>query len=254
MSGPNGQRFLRSTSPSAIFAHVSVILIITLIFAVGIGVSQYAHGKFQDAMRKGRRMVSPENLTGAAMADEFLRSQNVLDVKIVPHEGVVSDYFDPLRRCLYLRRDTREGKDLASWAVALHEAAHALQTGEDKEALKWRQTCISLCRYLPTALFILSFGAVFLLKLRFLKLLIMGLVAACGGALVLNVGTLAIEYNANERLRRWLGARLGKYPATLEKLEAILGTVATREVGDLLSSPRYFFLSALPGTTKKRPT
>lgn len=229
-----------------------VFLIVIVVFVLGFGASQYAAGKFASAMRDGQRHPSPENRTGAQMASEFLLSQGVEDVKVVPHEGVLSDYFDPARRCLYLRRDTLEGKNLAAWALAMHEAAHALQTGEEKEALKWRRSCISMCRYLPTALFILMLFAMVALKMK-LRFLMIGFVGACGATLLMNIGTLAIEHNANQRLRHWLNQRLQRYPDALEKLDAILGAVATRELGDLLSSPRYFFLSALPGSSKKRP-
>jgi hypothetical protein len=40
----------------------------------------------------------------------------------------------------------------------------------------------------------------------------------------------------------------------LEKLESIIGPVCTRELGDLVQSPRYFFFSALPGSGKSRPS
>ena len=230
------------------------LALLFIIILLGLGVCHHLTSRYTTAMNLGRRFPSPENRTGAQIAEEFLRAEGAADVKVLGHEGVVSDYFDPARRCLYLRRDTREGKDLAAWAMALHEAAHALQTGEAREALKWRQTCISLCRYLPTALFILLLAAVFLLRLRAFKLFLILFAIACGGALLLNLGTLAVEYNANQRLQRWLRQRFARDPQTLEKLEAILASVATREAGDLLQSPRYFFLSALPGASPKRPS
>ncbi|MDB6138924.1 MAG: putative peptidase rane zinc metallopeptidase [Verrucomicrobiaceae bacterium] len=230
-----------------------IFLIVIAVFVLGFGASQYAAARFATAMQNGRRQTAPENRTGAQIAAEFLLAQGAEEVKLVPQEGVISDYYDPARRCLYLRRETLEGKDLASWGLCLHEAAHALQTGEGKEALQWRHTCISLCRYLPTALFILAIAALVLLKMRF-RFLMMGFAGACGGALLLNLGTLAIEHNASQRARHWLGERLQRYPEALEKLDIILAAVATRELGDLLSSPRYFFLSALPGTSKKRPS
>ncbi|MDB6073510.1 MAG: putative peptidase rane zinc metallopeptidase [Verrucomicrobiaceae bacterium] len=229
-----------------------IFLIVIAVLVLGFGASQYAAGRFATAMQHGRKQASPENRTGAQMVSEFLLSEGVEDVKLVPHEGVVSDYFDPSRRCLYLRRETLEGKNLAAWALALHEAAHALQTGEAKEALKWRRTCISMCRYLPTALFILAVFALVIFKMPFRTLMI-GFGGACAGALLLNLGTLAVEHNANQRLRHWLNDRLGNHPDALEKLDVILNAVAIRELGDLLSSPRYFFLSALPGSSKKRP-
>ena len=230
-----------------------LFLIVLVVVLLSLGASQYAAGRFATAARQGRHQPSPENRTGEQMAGEFLLYHGVDDVKVVQHEGVVSDYFDPARRSLYLRQSTLDGKDLAAWAIALHEAAHALQTGEDKEALKWRQSCISLCRYLPTALFILTIVGIVLVKTR-ARTLLLGFSGACAGVLLLNLGTLAIEYNANQRVRRWLGDRLRRYPEALDKLDTILDAVATREVGDLLSSPRFFFLSALPGSSKKRPT
>ena len=230
-----------------------VFILVIAVFVLGFGASQWAAAKYQVAMQQGAREAAPEDRTAAQMVNEFLLAQGVEDVKLVPHNGVVSDYFDPSRRCLYLRRETLEGRNLAAWAVALHEAAHATQTGEDKEALKWRHTCISLCRYLPTALFILMIVALVLLKMRF-RFLLLGFAGACGGSLLLNMGTLAIEHNANQRVRMWLEERLKRWPSALDKLDAILSAVATRELGDLVSSPRYFFLSALPGTGKKRPS
>jgi len=229
------------------------IVVIIAVIVLCLGVCNQAAARFSSAVRECKRIPSPENRTGGQMASEFLHSQGVEDVKVVLHEGVVSDYFDPKRRCLYLRRESLEGKDLAAWGIAMHEAAHALQTGEDKEALKWRRQCISMCRYLPTILFFVCIAVLVIMKMRF-RFVMVGFSAACVGTLLMNMGTLAIEYNANERLRRWLNERLAKFPSAQEKLETMLAAVATRELGDLMSSPRYFFLSALPGSGKKRPT
>ena len=230
-----------------------LFVILIVVALLSLGACQHSAAKYLAAVREGRRIPSPENRTGAQIALEFLHAQGVEDVKVVRHEGVVSDYFDPKRRCLYLRPDSMEGKNLAAWGIALHESAHALQVGEDKEALKWRRQCIAFCRYLPTALFFLCIVLLVLVKMKF-RFVMIAFTGACAGILLLNMGTLAIEFNANERLRRWLEERLSKHPDALEKLEAILAATATREVGDLMSSPRYFFLSALPGAGRARPT
>jgi hypothetical protein len=85
-----------------------------------------------------------------------------------------------------------------------------------------------------------------------IALILFGL--AWTGLFCLNAGTLAIEWNANLRLRRFLDEHLASYPDSRDQLDRLLPTVATRELGDTAASPRYFFLSALPGTTKLRPT
>ncbi|HCN76644.1 MAG TPA: peptidase, partial [Verrucomicrobiales bacterium] len=53
---------------------------------------------------------------------------------------MTSNCFDPRRRRLFLTRETAGGATLAAWAVALHEAGHAAQTGEALGDVKWRQT------------------------------------------------------------------------------------------------------------------
>jgi hypothetical protein len=78
--------------------------------------------------------------------------------------------------------------------------------------------------------------------------------ALCALLLLLNLGTLAIEFNANARLHRFLEKHLEPFPEAHDRLRGYLSAVATREVGDLLRSPRYFFFSGLPGTGKLRPT
>ena len=104
---------------------------------------------------------------------------------------------------------------------------------------------------MPTLLFFVCIVALVLLKMRF-KLVFLFFSLACAGLVSLNIGTLGVELNANQLLRRWLEKRLARHPAALANLEAVLDATATRELGDLMQSPRFFFLSALPGTGKQR--
>jgi gamma-glutamyl phosphate reductase len=48
------------------------------------------------------------------IAAEFLAANEASDVQIVRHNSVVSDYFDPARRRLFLRAENYDGKDLAA--------------------------------------------------------------------------------------------------------------------------------------------
>ena len=166
---------------------------------------------------------------------------------------MVTDFYDPARKRLFLRSAFVEGTDLASWAVALHEAAHATLEGEQLAEFKWRQSCIRMARYLP------MMSALVIILLSFLKVMnfkigMMAFAALWVILFLLNAGSVATEWNANKRLQRFLDKWLVRHPAARERLDEVLSAVATREMGDLVQSPRYFFLSALPGTSKLRPT
>ncbi len=227
------------------------LLIVAALF-LGLAVARWAQARYESMILKGFRASAPTAYNGGEIALMFLKSEGVDDVQIVEHNAVVTDYFDPTRRRLFLRRDVAQGTTLSAWAIALHEAAHALQTGETLGELKWRQSCIRMSRYIPTAAF---FAIVVLMVSRVLVPKIAILVAAgvITLLLLLNLGSVPLEFNANKRLRRFLDEYLKNHAQAGSRLDELLFCMAIREVGDLLRSPRYFFLSALPGTGKMRP-
>jgi Zn-dependent membrane protease YugP len=229
-----------------------VFLIVLAVLAVSLWVSARAGNRYQGAMARGARLKAPKGWSGAEAARRFLQSEGVADVQIVPHQGVVTDYFDPARRRLFLSRRTGEAASLAAWAVALHEAAHATQSGSALPELRWRHTCIRLCRYLPTLSAILL-AILSVLKVMTPKIAVLLFAMVWSLTFLLNAGTLAVEWNANLRLRRFLDRELEDYPDARDEIDSLLAATATRELADLANSPRYFFLSALPGTSKLRP-
>jgi len=227
------------------------ILLAVVLFA-GLAVARWTQARHAGMMAKGARANAPTAHTGAEIALMFLQSEGVGDVQVEEHNALVSDYFDPARRRLFLRRDIAQGTTLAAWATALHEAAHALQTGETLGELKWRQSCIRMSRYVPTA------AAFVILGLLIARILLVKPALLIGGAvllllLLLNLGSVPLELNASKRLRPFLDAHLKNHEQARGRLDELLFCMAIREVGDLLKSPRYFFLSALPGTGKSRP-
>ncbi|MCB1279431.1 zinc metallopeptidase [Prosthecobacter sp.] len=229
-----------------------LILIGVVLFAA-LALARWATARYETMMMKGARVNAPTAHTGAEIALMFLKSEGVEDVQVVEHNAVVSDYFDPVRRRLFLRRESAQGTTLAAWATALHEAAHALQTGDSLGELKWRQSCIRMSRYLPVAAVFLITG---LMVFRVMVPRIAILVAAGVFLLILllNAGSIPIEMNANKRLRDFLDKHLRSHEQARSRLDELLFCMAIREAGDLLRSPRYFFLSALPGTGKSRPS
>ncbi len=235
------------TSPE----HAGMLAIFILVLLLTFGVSQWAAARHEAAMQAATKERAPAANTAAEMVRLFLAYEGVDDVEIVEHGGTVTNYFDPRRRRLFLSPEVADGTTMGAWAVALHEAAHATQSGEAKGEFLWRQTVIKLTRYGPVLAALGAGGLIFLrLPPRIAAIVF---VATCLLILLLNLGTLAIEFNANARLQRFLEKHLQRWPSVQDKLNTYLQAVALREVGDLLRSPRYFFFSALPGSGSSRP-
>lgn len=218
-----------------------------LLLVICLGVCRWARGRFDEMWSQSVRETAPTAHTGAEIARLFLNFEGVADVEILERDGVVTNYYDPARRRLFLSREVARGTHLAAWAVSLHEAGHAVQEGDALNDFKWRLAVIRWTRYGPALAVVLAVGAMFLLRVPG-RFALMGLLAAFLGTLLLNLGTLSVEMRANNSLKRFLERHLARRPAALERLEHCLHRVATREVGDLLSSPRYFLFSAMPGT------
>lgn len=229
-----------------------MLVVPILLLVVCLGVCRWASGRFEDMWANGSKERVPTAHTGAEMARLFLNFEGVSDVEIVVHNGVVTNYFDPSRRRLFLNRDVAEGTTLAAWTVALHEAGHAAHEGEALSEFKWRQSVIKLNRYAPMLGALLAVGGMILLKFP-PRFAMMALLAMCLAILLLNLGTMAIEFKANAGVRRFLEKHLAKWSAAQEKMQGYLHRAATREVGDLVKSPRYFLFSAMPGTGSSRP-
>ncbi len=229
-----------------------VILILVVLFA-GLALARWARTRHAGMLLKGSRVNAPTAHSGAEIAQLFLRFEGIEDVSIIEHDAIVSDYFDPVRRRLFLRTGIARGTTLSAWATALHEAAHAMQTGESLGALKWRQSCIRASRYLPTLVVILV-TALTLFKILIPRTAILITAALFLLILLLNFGSVPTEFAANKHLRPFLDHHLREHDQAHGRLNELLFSMAIRELGDLFSSPRYFFLSALPGTGKSRPS
>lgn len=229
-----------------------MLLLPILLLVICVGVCNWAARRHATMMAEARNERAPTAHTGAEIARLFLNFHGADGVEITEHQGTVTDYYDPRRRRLFLSAGVARGTSMADWTLALHEAGHAAQEGEELGELKWRQTVIKLCRYAPSLALVLLLGAMVLLKFPG-RIAMMGLFGFCFALLLLNLGTLSVEFRANSHLAKFLEKHLARMPSARERLEQHLRRAATREVGDLLASPRYFFFSAIPGSGSSRP-
>lgn len=228
-----------------------MLAIPVILLLLSIGIARYAMQRHEEAIKAGRRHVMPGGQTAGEVAREFLEANEATDVQIVEHTAMVSDYYDPKRRTLFLTRATMQGTDAGSWAIALHEAAHALQEGDARKALDWRLGNVRLARYAPTVVALACMVLTFLKRLPFRStLIICGILFAL--IMLVNVLSMPIEANASQRAQAWIEDKLRKHPALLEVFTTVLARVAWRDTGVFVKSPMYFLYGLLPMGGKLR--
>jgi uncharacterized protein len=109
-----------------------------LFMAPGLLLSLWASMRVKSTFRHYSQIASSSGMTGAAAARELLRRQNIIDVRIEPVEGFLSDHYDPAAKTLRLSPDVFNGRSLAALGVAAHEAGHAIQHAHDYGPLAFR--------------------------------------------------------------------------------------------------------------------
>jgi Zn-dependent membrane protease YugP len=222
-----------------------------ILLILSIGIARYAMQRHDEAARTGAGHSMPGGQTAGEVVREFLEANEVKGVQIVEHTALVSDYYDPKRRTLFLNRATMEGTSAAAWAIALHEAAHATQEGEALKAYEWRMGNIRLARYAPMVIGLSCLVLTFLKRLPPARALLV-----CGVFFALIMGliimSMPIEVNASQRAQAWIEGKLRQHPALVELFTGLLGRVAWRDTGVLMRSPTYFLYGVLPVGGKLR--
>jgi Zn-dependent membrane protease YugP len=195
------------------------------------------------AYRKFSRIPNSRQMTGAQAAQRVLQHAGVMNVRIEPVGGRLSDHYDPRANVIRLSEDIYAGMSVAAVGIACHEAGHAVQYAQRYLPIRVRNVILPLCRIgsfagVPLAIlgYFLSFGPLITVGL--------GLYAAVA---VFQLATLPVEFNASRRALQiidehglLLGA--GEYDGAKKVLRAAALTYVASLAVTLMSLLRMLLL------------
>ncbi|MBR5808608.1 MAG: zinc metallopeptidase [Clostridia bacterium] len=165
------------------------LVIIGFIFAA------IASSGVQSAFNKYSKVKSYRNYTGADAARKILDDNGLYNVRIEHINGNLSDHYDPKANVIRLSDATYSDTSVAAIGVAAHEAGHAVQHAVGYAPIKLRNSlvpAVNLASTLSMPLFLI--GLLFALPM----LTNLGIILF-SGALVFQVVTLPVEFNASRR-------------------------------------------------------
>ena len=171
-------------------------LLILAAFLVSLVVQMNMNGTFQ----KYSRVRSMSGMTGAEAAERILRSAGIFDVQVVHIQGNLNDHYDPRTKVIKLSDPIYGSSSLAAVGVAAHECGHAMQHATEYTPLSVRSALVpvaNLGSQLSWPLFLI--GLIFSVR----PLLTAGIFLFCG-ALLFQLITLPVEFNASRRALRTL--------------------------------------------------
>ncbi len=172
------------------FSPAEIILLI-----VGSIITLWAQSRVKTTFAKYNKIRSRNGITGAQAAYDILRSNNVDDVEIEETGGSLTDHYDPKAKKLRLSTDIYRSSSVAALGVAAHEAGHALQHHVGYAPLHVRNGIFPVARLGSQFAFPLFLGG-FFFRSGFMMDIGIWLFL---GALIFQVITLPVEFNASSR-------------------------------------------------------
>lgn len=103
------------------------MLIYIGIMVVGFAISGGAALLVKLAFARGARIAIRSGMTGREVAEAILRDADIRDVKVVEHQGFLSDHYNPMNKTLALSPDVYHRATASAAGVAAHEVGHAIQ-------------------------------------------------------------------------------------------------------------------------------
>lgn len=176
-----------------LFDPLYLVMVLLPGLLLGGGTALLVHSRF----RKYSKVPSRSGMSGAEMAREILRRNGLTGVPVEPHEGFLSDHYDPTTRTVRLSPKVFRGRSVASVAVAAHETGHAIQHAKAYGPMGLRHASVPMAsvgsNLWPILLFIGWWMHSF-------NLMLAGLILF-GAVVVFQLITLPVEFNASTRAK-----------------------------------------------------
>jgi len=193
-----------------------------LLVGPALALSIVAQVRVKSTFARFSRTATLRGMSGAEAAQAILQGHGIGHVGVRRASGFLSDHYDPAAKVLRLSPQVHDGRSIASIGVAAHEAGHALQHAAGYFPLQIRSALVPVAQvgsYLawPLLLFGLILGAAGLVQLG---------VFVFAGAVLFQIVTLPVEFDASRRAVAVLG-RQGIMTATeIEGTRKVLGAAA----------------------------
>lgn len=216
-----------------------------LIFIVTLAATLLIQMYLRNTYGKWQQQPAASGLTGAQTARAILDANGLTDVRVEEVPGQLTDHYDPTKRTVRLSQHNYRAASVAAHAVAAHEVGHALQHAQAYAPLRLRSALLPVAnlgaRFAP---WVIIAGAL----IGALGLIQVGVILF-GAAVLFQVVTLPVEYNASSRAGQQL-ADLGiATTGEVEGTKQVLNAAALTYVAAAATSVMYllYYVSMFMG-------
>lgn len=206
-----------------------------ILVLIGVVICMLASSKMNSTFSRYSRVRNHSGITGREAAEQILRRAGIYDVRVEHVSGNLTDHYDPRSKVLRLSDATYNSTSVAALGVAAHECGHAVQHATHYVPLQIRGALVPVANFgsaiaWPLILIGLLFGGQSSIMLLNLGIL------AFSVAVLFQIVTLPVEFNASNRAIRILGSSGMLYEDEVNATKKVLTAAALTYVAGAASA------------------
>ena len=202
---------------------------------IGVIICLAASAKMKSTFNRYSRVRSHSGMTGRQAAEEILRRAGIYDVRIEHISGSLTDHYDPRSKVLRLSDTVYNQTSVAAMGVAAHECGHAIQHQTGYVPLSLRGALVPVVNLGSTIAWPLIIIGMFINSRSSLLFINLGILAF-SLAVLFQIVTLPVEFNASGRAIKILGESGMLYPEEVSATRKVLKAAALTYVAGAASA------------------
>lgn len=202
---------------------------------IGVVLSMVASSRVKSTYAKYDRVRNHAGITGAMAAEQILRQAGITDVQVQRVSGRLTDHYDPRNKVLRLSDSTYGSTSVAALGVAAHECGHAIQHEVHYAPLSIRGALVPVANFGSGISWPLILAGLFLGGNLSVLLINLGILLFLG-AVLFQIVTLPVEFNASRRALAILGSSGLLYEDEVQQARKVLTAAALTYVAGAASA------------------
>lgn len=222
-----------------------------ILVVIGAVICIAASARVKNVFARYSRIQSHSGLTGREAAEQILHRNGIYDVQVIHIGGNLTDHYNPGNKTLGLSDTVYNSTSVAAIGVAAHECGHAVQHARGYVPLAIRGSLVPVANIGSMAAWPLILIGLFMNGQTAIFFINLGILVF-SAAVLFQIVTLPVEFNASGRAVKVLESSGMLYPDEVDSVKKVLGAAALTYVASAASMILQLLRLVIIGGRKRK--
>ena len=222
-----------------------------ILVVIGAVICIAASARVKNVFTRYSRIQSHSGLTGREAAEQILHRNGIYDVQVIHIGGNLTDHYNPGNKTLGLSDTVYNSTSVAAIGVAAHECGHAVQHARGYVPLAIRGSLVPVANIGSMAAWPLILIGLFMNGQTAIFFINLGILLF-SAAVLFQIVTLPVEFNASGRAVKVLESSGMLYPDEVDSVKKVLGAAALTYVASAASMILQLLRLVIIGGRKRK--